>query len=90
MVDALVPETAAWSAGDIRPDMGDGNMDGIILLLTAFKIGLNIVFHIKILNSFRVNIDLILEFVVPFLCWRRPFVVSVIKISFFLVFDLTF
>ena len=90
MVDALVPETAAWGAGDIRPDLADGNMDGLILLLTAFKIGLNIVFHIKILNSFRVNIDLILEFVVPFLCWRKPLVVSVIKISFFHVFDLTF
>ena len=66
MVGALVPETAAWGAGGIRPDMGDGNMDGIILLLTAFKIGLNIVFHIKILNSFRVDIDLILEFVALF------------------------
>ena len=90
MVGALVPETAAWGAGDIRPDMGDGNMDGIIPLLAAFKIGLNIVFHIKILNSFRVIIDLILEFVAPFLYWRRPLVVSVIKISFFHVFDLTF
>ena len=55
MVDALVPETAAWSAGGIRPDMVDGNMDGLILLLTAFKIGLNIVFHIKILNIFRLE-----------------------------------
>ena len=64
-VNALVPETAAWGAGGIRPDLAAGDTDGLILLLTVFKFGLNIVFCVKILNSFRLNIDLIVEFEAP-------------------------